>query len=366
MKRFLTQFFAGFIGILGLVGIFIIVVDPFYHYHGAIAGTKEYMYSQMYQTPGAAKNLTYDSAIVGSSMTENFRSSWFDEMGLNLIKLSYSGGYTGDIAAIYDKVFNSGNDVKLIITDLNEFQLSSDSHSRYNDPPKYLYTGAAVDDVQYLWNWDVFGAASFRVEEALSGKYPDNDTAYTWTEPELFGTQKMQLNYESSINELALRQANGEIDSHELEEDYANGMANCAANIANLVPYIEEHPDTLFYYYFPPYSTVYWERISLEDRKYVLDEYKEAAKLLMPYENVKVFFFMDKYDWISDLEQYRDECHHSQLYNRYIFEAMNRDEDELLPDNIEEHFANMRLFIDGLDFDTFWDTCYEKAGTQKQ
>ena len=59
--------------IAGLVAF----VDPFYHYHDATKGFEANMDNAIYQTPGAADHFTYDSVIVGSSMTENFHESWF-------------------------------------------------------------------------------------------------------------------------------------------------------------------------------------------------------------------------------------------------------------------------------------------------
>ncbi len=68
------------------------------------------MENAVYATPGAAKHFDYDAVIVGSSMTENFRHSWFENDGYNLLKLSYSGAQTADYETILNMVYDSGND----------------------------------------------------------------------------------------------------------------------------------------------------------------------------------------------------------------------------------------------------------------
>lgn len=358
MKRFLVQFFAGLIGLLLLIGAFVVIVDPFYHYHDATAGTTEYMYTQVYQTPGAALHFKYDSAIVGTSMTENFRASWYEEQGMDLVKLCFAGARSRDIATVYEKVFASGNDVKRVITDLNEYQLTSDPKSRYTELPAYLYNDFLPDDVQYIWNRDVFTAAILRTLEAIRGKQPDNDLAYTWTDPELFSVEKMERNYRATLDEYA----EGFTDAHSEVGRLAADLEACRLNLENLTEYVAGHPEVQFDFFFPPYSIVYWERIRLSGCLHILDVYRAAAEQLMDYENVRVFFFMDETGWITDLDEYRDECHHSQLYNRYIYEAMEQGTHQLKAENVDEVFRNFHDYVEQFSYDLFWDKAYAVRG----
>ena len=61
------------------------------------------MEDAVYQTPGAAKNLEYTDVLMGTSMTENFHTGWFDEeLGWHTMKLSYSGARSNDLKAILE------------------------------------------------------------------------------------------------------------------------------------------------------------------------------------------------------------------------------------------------------------------------
>ena len=119
MKKFCFQFFVTVIVLLGGIVLFNWAVDPFFHYREPKEPLAAYMHMPVYQTAGAAEHFIYDSAVVGTSMTENFRASWFEEMELDAVKLSYSGARTDDIHAILEKVYESGNEMKLIVIDCN-------------------------------------------------------------------------------------------------------------------------------------------------------------------------------------------------------------------------------------------------------
>ena len=57
----------------------IVLIDPFQAYHLAGESLPPVdKTSQVYSNPGIARNYTYDSAIVGTSVTENFRPSYMN------------------------------------------------------------------------------------------------------------------------------------------------------------------------------------------------------------------------------------------------------------------------------------------------
>ena len=89
------------IGALVLIVALVVLVDPFEVYHKATAfippiesGT------QSYSNAGIAKTYDYDSIIIGSSMTENFRPSQLDAaLGGRFVKLCVKGGTPDDAVA---------------------------------------------------------------------------------------------------------------------------------------------------------------------------------------------------------------------------------------------------------------------------
>ena len=82
---FITFVLTAFVLMIALV----VYVDPFFHYHKPLKNFNYVVDNQLTQNPGMAEHLPYDSVILGSSMTVNFETDWFEElMGLKTAKLS--------------------------------------------------------------------------------------------------------------------------------------------------------------------------------------------------------------------------------------------------------------------------------------
>ena len=78
--------------LIGLGGV-IAIIDPFFHYHAPLAIMEYPLRNERYQNDGIVKHFQYDAIITGSSMTQNFKTSEFDELfGVTSIKVPFSGG----------------------------------------------------------------------------------------------------------------------------------------------------------------------------------------------------------------------------------------------------------------------------------
>lgn len=348
MKKFVLSFTISLLVGLLLVGAYIVITDPFYYYHKPFFGAEAYMDNALYQTPGAAKNFQYDAVIVGSSMTENFRESWFEEMGLNVQKLSYSGAEIKDYERIYDIVFGSGNNVGLVITDLNGFQFASPVDAIYHEYPEYLYSRYAPTDVKYLYNNDVFWEACGRKIEEIGFGRLKKDDSYTWEEETLFSEERARYDYTLFKDSLDESIAQGSYSKATDEER----MQIAQDNIALLEDIIKRYSETLFVFYLPAYSNLYWQEvIDEDDLDLMLDMYTMIVCELSGFDNVLMFDFQDDLELINDLNRYRDVCHHDPLGNRFVYECIRdtilktgEHQNEYLVDvmNIEEHINRVR------------------------
>ena len=88
-KKWIKIFAATTSILLMSAALLVIIYDPFFHYHAPLPGFPYQIDNQTSQNPGMARNMTYDSVLIGSSMTVNFEARWFDELfGEKLIKLN--------------------------------------------------------------------------------------------------------------------------------------------------------------------------------------------------------------------------------------------------------------------------------------
>lgn len=359
LRQFVICFVATVLTFAVLFGGFIVVVDPFYHYHDPYFNIPVILENAVYQTAGAAKNLEYDSAIVGTSMTENMHTSWFDEeLGWKTMKLSYSGARSNDLKAIYEQIAQKEGTLAHVVTDINTYQLTSESWTSYVERPHYLYDEYLYNDGQYVYNHDVLLVSIRRSLDGLLGVQDNIDTAYTWEDEELFGRDVTLRASEDVRNSLIGGRAKDALlyevtgsTSVSLEEK----IKTCQENLDNVLPFMAAHPETEFWVMIPPYSMLYWEQEILKgELEDMIAIYAYAIKSLLVYDNVKVFYFQNEPEIITNLDNYRDSAHHTPRYNRYMFECMKEGKNLLTYENYKQKLEAMYRFARDFDYESLW------------
>lgn len=129
--------------ILAFVAAYTEYIDPCFHYHAPLTNLFYPLSSQRYQNNGIAKYFDYDAMIVGTSMTENFKTSEMDALfGCHAVKTSFSGAYMRELADQIQTAYDTGHDVKMIISTLDGYMLDVKDAEAYNPIytyPTYLY-----------------------------------------------------------------------------------------------------------------------------------------------------------------------------------------------------------------------------------
>lgn len=355
------------IGCMTVFAAWIVITDPFHHYHAPWFGMPTILEDVVYQTPGNATHFSYDSAIVGTSMTENFHVSWFDEeLGWDTMKLCYAGAACNDLHAILECVYDGERQVDHILMDLNDYQLTSDADVSYVERPEYLYTKTLLDDYRYVYNRDVFVKGIRLALDALNKRGDNIETAYTWEEDALFGKEKAleasRLTKENLVQEKEEKILSAYVEAADFstevltaEEKVEETLACCQDNLDQILPYIEAHPETEYIIFFPPYSMLYWEQLTIKDElEEMIAVYTYTVEQLLPYENVKIYYFQGE-DFITDLDEYRDATHHKPEYNRYIFECIKENENRLTKENYKDEIAKVYEMVNAYDYEALWE-----------
>lgn len=338
------------------VAALVVYVDPFFHYHSPLKGFPYLVDNQLSQNPGMAAHMEYDSVILGSSMTVNFQTSWFKElMGLNTIKLSYSGAFPKDQANIMEIIFKHGSDggacaggskreVKKVFLGVDVITYTGGVDETKYPIPEYLYDDNYLNDIKYLLNKDVVLNYILRPMADPDPTDLSNVYASWWTE-EYYSEEWVLHNYTSP------EQVAEETD----REAY---LASVEKNLAvNICPYIEQNPETEFVVFFPPYSILFWNDVLKENHlEATLEEYRYIAERLGAYENVELYFFPDQEEIICDLNHYADYSHYHPRYNRYMAECFASGECRVAGEGekgkkIEEYLLHMREIVETFDFE---------------
>lgn len=296
--------------LLFLAAALVLVFDPFYHYHGPVFGLKAVVTKSEYQCIGTIRNFSYDSVLCGSSTAENYNNGWFDELfGARTVKAIKSSGTTADLRFYLQEAFST-HAVKNVFYSLDLFALDGDPDTDFvNDSmPLYLYDKNPINDVKYLWNRDVlFEDIPYLLAMNLAGGY-DEGSSYNWWQYKTFSKAETLSHYDRTE----------EIRDPLPASEYAGRVD---ANLDLLEELTEEHPDTAFFFFLPPYSMLWWDGMYRDGR---LEEYlyarRQVLERLSGHKNVKVFDFQGDGSIVLDLDNYMDPIHFSAGINRRIAE----------------------------------------------
>ena len=347
-KKWLIATTATILILLLLTAALVIFVDPFFQYHAPLRNFPYLVDNQMSQNPGMAKNMEYDSVILGSSMTVNFNTNWFEElMGLHTIKLSYSGAYPKDQSNIMEIIFDSDNQVDAVFLGVDVMTYTGGVDETKYPVPEYLYDDNFLNDVQYLYNKDVL--LNYILRPLADPDKTDLATVYqSWWTDEYYNIQWVMHNYEppEAVETVTAPEAYIESVDKNLQ--------------ANICPYIERNPDTTFYVFFPPYSILYWNDVIRENHlEATMAEYQYIADTMLAYDNVRVFFFANR-EWIvTDLNNYADYTHYHRDINRYMTECFaDRVCEVVSREEMKGALDEMRAVIERFDFEELFSVEY--------
>lgn len=331
-EKFLKRFFIGSGILLLLCVLAVIVFDPFFQYHKPLKGLKAVLTDKEYQCVGSLKTFDYDSVIAGSSVSENYNNGWFDQgFGCKSIKAIRSYGATADLCYLLDISFEN-QDLKYVFYNLDPSALVADAETTYEltGCPMYLYDDNYVNDVEYWLNKGVLmEKIPYLIANSLIGDYDENNS-YNWAQWKEFNSDMILGLYirKPSISEMK-------------QENYYEDILR--KNLDLLTSRISAHPETEFYVFVPPYSMLWWDNIYREgDTEAYLYNMEQAMRTLLSFQNVKLFYFQNDREIITNLENYMDILHFSPEINHYICENLIEGKHRISPENYIQNIRKMR------------------------
>lgn len=303
---------AALTGAVVFLSALVIAIDPFQVYRLAT----RYMppidnVTQVYANAGIVRSYAYDSAVVGTSVTENFRPSQMDEvLGGRFIKLCTSAGTAYNHALLLNLAFET-HDIRRVVYGLDVYSLIAELDETGCPVPLYLYDKNPFNDVQYWLNRSVFGSFLPRCLRAWGQTQDDSirDSMYCWAGRDDYGL-------------IALYNAQFTAPQTVYAADHFLSAAR--ANLeTHVLPFISAHPETQFDFFFPPYSAAEWSSMQSKGTlESMLALRGLCYDVLSAYENVTVHDFAAREDWVLNLNNYKDTLHYGQWINDAIVEEI--------------------------------------------
>lgn len=342
-KQFFYKSILYSLGVLALIAVVVAVIDPFVHYHSPFFGLAVTETDERGQQIGVAKNCDYDTALIGTSMSENFVASWFNDgiCGEETVKLSMQGAHFDDFSKLLNAAL-AKETTKNVYISLDNYLLLHVPENYPSTIPEYLENDKFTDDVYYLWNKSVAFVylPEFLINNVTEGF--SSDSAYCWAKNYEFNEYVARATY-SPFRLLAKQQ----------EEPFDAYFKYAYQLIDSVTPYIEAHPDVNFIFYAPPYSILYWDDCVLRGRLTAeICAMSEVYGTLLWHPNVRMFYFQDNWDIITDLNNYKDYSHYSQDINKYMYECMRDGTCEVTKDTYYDILLKFSEDIADYDFES--------------
>ena len=276
-------------------------------------------------------------------MAANYRASWIEEtFGTSAVRLTIPDGYYSEFDQVLGVLFRA-QDPERVIFGLDVNTLVRDESGVTAAMPEYLYNANPLDDIQYLLNKDTLYYSAYTLLTNRWGEGDTIDEGFTWDKDQWWNHMSALANYDRP-----------EIAGEELPSDTYRD--NVAANLAVAERWITAHPETEFDFFLPPYSMLFWDKVTREGRvDAVLAAIRQAGETLLQYDNVRLYGYLMDADIVTDLDNYCDYIHHSGEVCREILAMLRADEGRLTGENLEETLASWREFVVHYDYDKFRD-----------
>ena len=349
-KKWLTGWFVLVVITLCVIGGFVYKIDPYFHYHEP--DTETYFYplnNERSQNDGICKHFEYDALITGTSMTENFKTSEMNEIfGVNSIKVPYSGATYKELNDNLTIALENNPNLKTIVRCLDYVRIFDSKDMMREDLgtyPTYLYDSNPFNDVKYLFNKDVIFGRAYAIETVNDheGSFPGITSFDEYA--------RWQSEYTFGINTASLddRTPSKEGNAERLTEDEKKIIrGNITQNVTSLA---DEYPDVDFYYFFSPYSALWWKDVVDDGTIYKWIEAEQyVIELILKHENIHLYSFNNRVDITTDLNHYKDKTHYGEWINSSILHWLYEGKGLLTKENYQDYLAEELTFYTTFDY----------------
>lgn len=345
-KRFFIATAACALLLLAAAAAVVAWADPLLTGRALGEGETALFVNERYEMAGLIRHQDYEDLVMGTSLVANFRASWFTQgTGRETLKVTFPDGRLSEFGTALDLAFRTHGTLNTVYFCLDPNVLIREDQS--GELPEYLYNDNPLDDVEFYLNAESLGLA---VKSLLLGdeyRVP-LDEAFIWDGKHQFSWSDALWGY-----------ARPEAVSQPLPADAYLAASESSLDI--ICGWAEDHPDTRFQIWFPPYSILYWDKTQREGTmESVLTALEYAWGRLTAYENIGVYSFLNDRWTTTDLEQYTDHIHCSSEVTRQQARGIVNGDWRIWPDHYRGQLDELRQFVTSYDYDAIFSWLTEE------
>ncbi len=256
-----------------------------------------------------ARNFEHAGVIVGSSMTENFKPSSFEKLWkFPFAKLSMSGSYFEEQTMILREDLKH-RELKAIVWGLDQEFFHQEIGRIRTEQGEFPFWALERKFLALWQNYYLTLDPLIRYLKEYKNKGLNQDLLHYWGEGHTYGCKNKAL-------------------AHQLEQTVSKGVHPPISsetkklfrdNIEKyLLPLVKQYPDTVFYFFLPPFSI--WEQVKI--RESLIEIRNLLHQILSPYENAKIYDFQQDLSIVSKIDNYKDMIHYSHLISEELVQRM--------------------------------------------
>lgn len=333
-----------------LIAAIVIFIDPYFHFHKPLSFMSYVLDEGRYQNYGMLKHFDYDSIFTGTSIMENIKVTEVDKLfGTKMIKVPFAGGYFSEISLALNKAMEK-KAVKKVFMAVDYTKFINAKYDYWgNDDfkyPRYLYDDDILNDMEYIFSFKVLQYCFLDIKNTIKGIPSTNMDDYgNWFNHCIFGKEAVLKQYERKDREEAVSVGLTEKEKSVIKENIQK----------NLVFMAQKYPDTEFIFYFPPFSILYWDSINQENKiNEKIEEIKMAIEELIVLKNVKVYYFVNAENIITDFNNYKDITHYGIDADKYILNSCKNDVNRLTKENYLEYLEESKELFENYNYDSIF------------
>ena len=342
-KRFFIGVIIGVLASFVILILLLSTIDPFFVLSGLDEGETARFDNQRYQMPGLIRHQDYSVVVMGTSLVANYRASWFTEgLGEKTLKITFPDGWISEFDTALRLAFRTHPKLDRVFFCMDPNIVIRSDSQRTVELPNYLYNINPLDDVEYLLNADTYQEAMRSWLRRNTDEMVTLDEAYVWDGTYTFSRASALTGYPRPG-----------ISDTVLPSDAYLGVAE--ENLDVVCGWIEQHPDVQFSIWFPPYSMLYWDKVTREGtRDAILTAVEYAAGRLLEYDNVALYSFLYSRA-ASDLNNYTDSIHCSGAVTAHVSRCLRAETGRLTKGDYQQFLALLREFVTNYDYEVLFD-----------
>lgn len=308
-KFFIKSILGVFIILLTIAGI-VFYVDPWQQIR---YNNKYCAGDQRILNVGLAKNYKYQTAILGTSTSENTLKKDVDNIfDTNSINFSLSGSTALEHKNLLNIIIKNDN-VKTVIYGMDIF-----SYNRLGVRKENINYTDRKNLHKYLFNISVLkDTAKIIIKEIL------NKNEKNWIEKKSFWGDMFTYSEENTLCFDSNTQFGGQNIGIAMESKRGYNLKIMKENFDEFLKIVNENKNIEYVIYLPPYAIFYWYALdrynSLENvlkfKRYIFEKSKDLK-------NISIYDFQDREDIIDNLNNYKDAVHYGPFINKKIIEEI--------------------------------------------